>query len=217
MTMRAWFRRRDWSALAELAVLGAVLAIAALVSYTHLRDVWIAAGSPWPDLGPLLVDGLFAAAWLRMRRRRRQGDPVGVLAWLALGLALVATLAGNVAAAIVSGHTSWLSIVVAAWPALAFALVWELVTGHGRKPAALAPEVEVWWPADAADDEDERLDYAVVRDAGAESGDELLDRARVLVADGAGRPTVAKELAITDYEARRLVERVKASTNGVAV
>lgn len=130
-------RRVDLGSLLEQVVLIGVLAIAALISYTHLRDVWIAAGSPWPGFGPLLVDGLFAAAWLRMRRRRRNGEPVGWLAWGALGLALVATLAGNVAAAIVTGHTSWLSIVVAAWPALAFALVWELVTGHGRgKPPA---------------------------------------------------------------------------------
>lgn len=119
-------------ALLEQVVLVAVLSIAALISYTHLRDVWIAAGAPWPNLGPLLADGLFAAAWLRMRRRRLAGEPVGWLAWLALGLALAATLGGNLAAAWIGGHRDVLSMVVAGWPALAFALVWELVTGHGR-------------------------------------------------------------------------------------
>lgn len=192
-----YLRRLDWSAGAELAVLAAVLAIAALISYTHLREVWIASGSPWPELGPLLVDGLFASAWLRMRRRRRQGDPVGWLAWVALGLALVATLAGNLAAAWVAGHRDPLAYVVAAWPALAFALVWELVTGHGRKSPALAP-------APTAAELDEPLDEA----------DPLLSRARVLIAQGAGRPTLVKELAVTDYRARQLVEQAKGTTNG---
>ncbi len=195
-------RQVDWSALAELAVLTAVLAIAALVSYTHLRDVWIAAGSPWPNLGPLLVDGLFAAAWLRMRRRRRQGDPVGVLAWLALGLALVATLAGNVAAAIVTGHGSALSLVVAAWPAVAFALVWELVTGHQRRMPSVAPA-----PPDAPTRETETT-----------TDDELLSRARDLMP--IGRPKLAKELEISDYQARRLLETLAtdghSATNGAA-
>lgn len=125
-------RRVDWAELAEWAVLLVVLAIAALISYTHLRTVWEHAASPWPALGPLLVDGLFAAAWLRMRRRRREGQEVGALAWGALGLALAATLAGNLASAWVTGHHDPLAYVVAGWPAVAFALVWELVTGHRR-------------------------------------------------------------------------------------
>lgn len=123
--------------VAEWLVLAAVLGIAAVASYLHLRDVWRHAGAPIPDFGPLLVDGLFAAAWLRMRRRRRDDISVGGLAWFALGLALVATVAGNIAAAVIAGHTSPLAIAVAAWPALAFALVWELVTGHAR-PASRA-------------------------------------------------------------------------------
>lgn len=131
----AALRRADWSRLAEWVVLAGVLAIAALASYTHLRDVWEHTGAPWPALGPLLVDGLFAAAWLRMRRRRQQGQPVGFLAWFTLQLSLAATLAGNVTAAFVGGQQTrdlWLVVAVAAWPAVAFALVWELVTGHDR-------------------------------------------------------------------------------------
>lgn len=132
----AALRRADWARLAEWVVLAGVLAIAALISYTHLRSVWMAAHAPWPNVGPLLVDGLFAAAWLRMRRRRGRGERVGWLAWTALLLALVATLAGNVAAAFVDrAGWHWLAIIVAAWPALALALVWELATGHKRRAA----------------------------------------------------------------------------------
>lgn len=200
----SWLRRLDVGAGAERAVLAAVLAIAALISYTHLRDVWLAAGSPWPDLGPLLVDGLFAAAWLRMRRRRRQGDPVGWLAWAALGLALAATLAGNIAAAVVTGHTSWLSIVVAAWPACAFALVWELVTGHGRRPASPAPA--------------DRTDLAEVMEQEETLEQEEAEAERIwrlIEVEKLGRDQLARELRISSWAARGLIEqhrqRVEAS------
>jgi len=122
-------------------VLAGVLAIAALISYTHLRAVFVHAGSPWPDLGPLLVDGLFASAWLRMRRRRREGVPVGYLAVFAAVLSVVGTLAGNVTAAYISGHRDWLAYIVAAWPAAAFALDWELVTGHAKQAVTKATKV----------------------------------------------------------------------------
>jgi hypothetical protein len=135
---QAWaaVRRIDLSAPAEWAVLYTVLGIAALVSYTHLRYVWDTLEAPWPYLGPLTVDGLFAAAWLRMRRRRRDGVTVGPLAWVALAIAFVATLAGNTAAAFPTWlleHRDAVAPIVFAWPAAAFALVWELVTGHARR------------------------------------------------------------------------------------
>lgn len=140
MTRERWPRRAaarirhaDYESWAERAVLATVLAIAATASYLHLRAVWEDAGAPIPTFSPLLVDGLFAAAWLRMRRRRREGVAVGVLAWAALLLALAATVAGNLSAAWIAGHRTPLALVVAAWPAIAFALVWELVTGHGAK------------------------------------------------------------------------------------
>ena len=184
-------RRVDWSALAEQAVLAGILAIAALISYTHLRAVWQHAGAPWPDYGPLLVDGLFASAWLRMRRRRRQLEPVGFLAWLALLLALVATLAGNVAAAHIAGHREPLAYIVAGWPAVVLALAWELVTGHAKRVPAPASDS----PAPAS----------------------LLERARQLAAKAGkplGRPTLARELGINpnSTEARELARQL--ATNG---
>lgn len=184
----AALRRVDWSDLAERAVLTGILAIAALISYTHLRAVWQHAGAPWADLGPLLVDGLFASAWLRMRRRRREGTAVGPLAWLALYLALVATLAGNVAAAHIAGHREPLDYVVAAWPAVVLALSWELVTGHARSvPARARPDQP-----------------------------SLLDRARELIAKAGkplGRPTLARELDINPNgkEARELMAQLNGS------
>jgi len=152
---REWLNRlpdRDWSEVPEWAVLTAVLTIAALISYTHQYEVWVAARSAWPNLGPALLDGLFAAAWLRMRRRRRAGQPVGFLAWVALVLASLGTLAGNLAAPWVATHTDVgvLPYVVASIPALAFVLVWELVTGHGTRLTQRARHRDQ--PADSAAD-----------------------------------------------------------------
>lgn len=196
-------RQVDVAAGAERLVLVAVLAIAALVSYTHLRDVWTASGSPWADVGPLLVDGLFAAAWLRMRRRRREGVPVGGLAWTALALALVATLLGNLAAPWVHGREDVLAYVVAAWPALAFALVWELVTGHGRAPAGPGDEPDP--DVDEADPPARQPELVELAPGPVEVEGWEAKRDRLLD-EGAGRPTLSRELGISDYEARQLVE-----------
>lgn len=179
-------RRVDCGKLAELAVLTAVLAIAALASYIHLRAVWLHAGAPVPDLGPLLVDGLFAAAWLRMRRRRLGGDRVGGLAWLALGLALVSTLAGNVAAAWIAGHRDSLSLIVAGIPAATLALVWELVTGHGQRAVPAARQVETAGEPQAEPDAEPQP-----------------SRLEQLLRDGAGRGRLVEELGISPWEARK--------------
>jgi hypothetical protein len=215
---------RDRGQWPELAVLVTVLAIAALASYIHLREVWIHAGAPVAAIGPLTVDGLFAAAWLRMRRRRSQGDPVGFLAWLALGLALVATMAGNLSAAWIAGHRDPLSLVVAAWPAAAFAVVWELVTGHGRTDSAdsatfatavagsvakVAEPVFVPLAAvTAATRSAQVTTIATMPTADGGEGGETWEAKRArLLAEGAGRKRLAKELGVSEYEARRWVAK----------
>lgn len=208
---------RDRGQWAELAVLATVLAIAALASYIHLREVWLHAGAPVASIGPLTVDGLFAAAWLRMRRRRHQGDPVGFLAWLALGLALVATVAGNLAAAWIAGHRDPLSLVVAAWPAVAFAVVWELVTGHGRQAAAtLAAPVEtvviVPEPQPVEGPPDLRESDLETGGVGLESLEARV--ARLVDVEGLGRKRLAKELGIEEWRARQLLEEHRARQEG---
>ena len=215
---------RDRTQWPELAVLATVLAIAALASYIHLREVWLHAGAPVAAVGPLTVDGLFAAAWLRMRRRRRQGEPVGFLAWLALGLALVATVAGNLAAAWIAGHRDPLSLVVAAWPAAAFAVVWELVTGHGQtQPPAVATVAKpvaqggdqasapVFVPLAAVTTATRSAQVTTLATpppaAGGEQVETWEERRDRLIAEKAGRKRLAKELAITEYEARQLLAK----------
>lgn len=240
-------RHLDWGAVPELVVLAVVLAIAALASYIHLRAVWEHAGAPVPAIGPLTVDGLFAAAWLRMRRRRRQGEMVGVLAWLALGLALAATVAGNLAAAWIAGHRDPLSLMVAAWPALAFAVVWELATGHGRQVsthpvadvderrvaigvaidhAAVEAVADAWGvdedpqvttvsellPADAGDG---GVDVAPYGFEGTTETKEGWDAyTQHLIGLGFGRKRLARELDLTEHEARALLVAHRARQEG---
>lgn len=200
--VRRALARVPWALIPEWLVLAAVLAIAAVASYIHLRAVWIAKGAPIPDFGPLLVDGLFAAAWLRMRRRRQERVAVGWLAWAALALALVATIAGNVVAAWIAGHRDPLALVVAAWPAVAFALVWELVTGHGGGPTRTAPS---FWRRLAQ--------HWRILPQPAETWENKRDR---LLAAGVGRPTLVAELGITESAARQLLDSYR-QRNGAAV
>lgn len=198
---------RDRSQIPELAVLAIVLAIAAIASYIHLREVWAHAGAPVPDLGPLLPDGLFAAAWLRIRRRRRQGVEVGGLAWLALGLALALTLAGNVAAAWIAGHRDPLSLVVAGIPAAVFALVWELVTGHGRQAGPSLPTAGEALAGEKAEDAEPQVDTPG-EDLADEHGhlQSIEEKVAYLVDEkGYGRPRLAKALGVRDHVAKDLL------------
>lgn len=181
----------NWSAVAEWVVLATVLAIAATASYLHLREVWEHAAAPIPMLGPLLVDGLFAAAWLRMRRRRGDGVAVGWLAWAALLLALAATVAGNLSAAWISGHRDPLALVVAAWPAIAFALVWELVTGHGAKRRHSSANTATP-PGGVGGPDDEP----------AETPGQVLER---LVAEDATQKEMAAALGVSRWRVRELL------------
>jgi hypothetical protein len=67
----------------------AVTAIALVISYSHMRHLAELAGTSWPTLIPLLVDGLMAAAVLCLRRRSYWA------AWAALVVAAGGTLALN--------------------------------------------------------------------------------------------------------------------------
>lgn len=172
-------------------MLAIVLAIAATASYIHLREVWEYARAPIAPVGPIIVDGLFASAWLRMRRRRLEGMPVGWLAWAALLAALGGTVAGNLYAAWISGARDAASLTVAVSPAIAFALVFELATGHAAKPrqaaATLAtPPGEGGGTPDKPDETWEQK------------------RDRLLVA-GATQRQLCAELGLTRWQVRQLL------------
>ncbi|WP_371671474.1 DUF2637 domain-containing protein [Streptomyces sp. NBC_00289] len=113
--------------------------IAGALSFAHLHDLAAAAGQDgWKAWAyPVSVDLLLVASWRRLR-----SDGPSRLAWCWFLIALVASLGANVATAgLLDLHhvPAWLSILVAAWPALAFmggTLLAHSTTDH---PAAEVP------------------------------------------------------------------------------
>jgi hypothetical protein len=81
------------------AVVIAVAAFAAVVSYAHIYDLGRAHGQAGTAAGllPLSVDGLIAAASLVMLHAARQRQPVPALARFMLGLGVAAPVGANVA------------------------------------------------------------------------------------------------------------------------
>ncbi|WP_314409717.1 DUF2637 domain-containing protein [Streptomyces kroppenstedtii] len=93
--------------------------IAGALSFAHLHDLAAAAGQTgWKAWAyPISVDLLLVAVWRRLRTERSK------LAWFWFLVALIASLGANIATAglLDLEHVpSWLRILVAGWPALAF-------------------------------------------------------------------------------------------------
>ena len=201
---------------------GAVLlvaAVAAVVSYEHMREVAERAGEGWRAwLLPLSVDGLVIASSMALLTRRRAGLPGGRLAWCALLGGVGASLAANVAAA----EPTATARVVAAWPALAFAVAFELLLQQRRVPVVEpavddppSPDPVVGHPGGvdepAAPAGATAVERAVEVDPLGAAVAELVGAAR---AEGrpVGRRTVARELGVTEYRAGQLLART--NTNG---
>ncbi|MEU6509364.1 DUF2637 domain-containing protein [Streptomyces sp. NPDC046942] len=117
--------------------------IAGALSFAHLHDLADAAGqSGWKAWAyPVSVDLLLVAAWRRLRNARRDRS-----AWTWFVIALSASLGANIATAgLLDLHQvpSWLRILVAGWPALAFLGGTLLVHSPTTPPPApVEPEVE---------------------------------------------------------------------------
>ncbi|WP_431951173.1 DUF2637 domain-containing protein [Actinacidiphila sp. bgisy167] len=98
--------------------------IAGALSFAHLHDIAEAAGQhDWKAWAyPISVDLLLVAAWRRMRTLRAADLPARA-AWTWFVIALAASLGANVATAgllDMNAVPTWLRILVAGWPALAF-------------------------------------------------------------------------------------------------
>ena len=131
-------RKLRWAAVGTVLVLAAV---AAYMSYGHLRAVAQGQGEDAAALFPISVDGLIVAASLVLLARRRSGLPGGALPWAGLLLGVLATIAGNVA----SAEPTTVARLVAAWPPVAFALSYEylltLLRPADREDPAPAPVI----------------------------------------------------------------------------
>ncbi|MGH3679308.1 MAG: DUF2637 domain-containing protein [Natronosporangium sp.] len=110
---------------------GVVGAVAAVVSFGHLRHLALAAGESAvaAALLPISVDGLLVAAAAMMWSDSRSGLRARLSARVAFGTGCAATVAGNVASARPT-VTGWL---VAAWAPLALLLVTEMLARRGRQ------------------------------------------------------------------------------------
>jgi hypothetical protein len=120
---------------------GVVGAVAAVVSFGHLRSLALGAGeSPLAAaLLPISVDGLLVSAASVMWLDSTAGRRARLSARVAFGAGCAATVAGNVASARPT-VTGWL---VAAWAPLALLLVTEMLARRGRQtPEAEGPTLE---------------------------------------------------------------------------
>ena len=199
-----------------------------------LYEVAVAARVP-PELAwlyPLITDGLALVAYAATHRLR--GLAAGY-AWavtvLAAGLSGLAQAIYLASDPLVAGPE--LRFGVGAWPAVAAAIVAHLLyllatpTRPIRPPAPVAPRLVADIvreappkpaPSPLAANREpavqavaEPVDEPIGDPAAATDGreDELLVRARKLLADGAGRPQLRDKLGITDHKAKQLVKAVR--------
>ncbi len=113
------------------AVVLAVAAFAAVVSYSHIYDLGRAHGQSGTAarLLPLSVDGLILAAGLVLLHAARNGRQAPALARAMLWLGISATVGANVSYGLPFGP---LGAVVSAWPAVAFVGAAEMALGMVR-------------------------------------------------------------------------------------
>lgn len=177
---------------------------AAVVSFSHIRALALAAGQPplAALLYPLSVDGAVAAGMTVRWADARAGRRTSVCAWALLGLGIAASLAGNIA----SAHPTTVARLVAAWPAVALALGVEVLAGTMRtsappvvdEPAAKIPDghgVEQTVPLHAVPDPDAEA-VRTIRELDADHGSPV-PRRRIeeALGCGAGRATRLAKIA----------------------
>jgi Protein of unknown function (DUF2637) len=201
------------------ALLAVVAGAAAVLSFAALRDLALVCGftAELAWLLPVVVDAGAAAGslvWLggtvaALARRFARALALGLLA-----LSVAANALGHGLEAFRLAPPWWVVVLVSAIAPAVLGAVVHLAVLVGRPDP---------------DQADEPIDYALTREAYA---GELLDehglshpwddapalppgaedRAGELIAAGAGRRRLARELDITEYEARRLLEAARATT-----
>lgn len=90
-----------WVLVTAWVAVGVVAAVAATVSFEHMRELADRSGEGWRSfLLPLSADGLIVAGSLVMYVRSRSGEKAGFLPWLALLGGLAVSVAANVGTAL---------------------------------------------------------------------------------------------------------------------
>jgi Protein of unknown function (DUF2637) len=121
---------------ATAAVVTAVAAFAAVVSFSHIYDLGRVHGQSGTAarLLPLAVDGLILAASLVLLHEARNGRPAPALARFALWLGVGGTIAAN-------GAYGWpygpVGVVLSTWPGASFVIAVEMLMGLVRRSRAV--------------------------------------------------------------------------------
>lgn len=213
--------------IVTVGAVAVVAVIAAVVSYAHMQQLAAGAGESWRSyLLPLSVDGLVVAASMVLVGRRRASQPGGTLAWSALAGGVLASVAANMADA----GAGAVAILTAGWPAVAFAVAFELLQQQRQTgPPAAEPEV-VSSPAPVIAPTEPLSPTPAPRPAPAPvpappasvvrspvlpapvRQRSEIDRVRQLVHDGHGRQAIASELGVTAHRARQLIAAARQPT-----
>jgi hypothetical protein len=189
-----------------------VAVIAAVVSYSHMQQLADHAGEAWRSwLIPLSIDGLVVAASMVLVTARRTGVGGGVLAWGALGTGVVASLAANMADA----RAQVTAVLVAGWPAVAFAVAFELLLRQRRaeQPEATTPPPPLG-PVTVVDPSPGP--HQPVTPPVTSLADPVEERLHALMEQTGRRPgrrVLARELGISEHHARTVLERLTTPTS----
>jgi hypothetical protein len=191
------------------ALLGVVALAAAVLSFAALRDLaelcGFAPGLAW--LLPVVVDAGAAGGSLVWLTGWAPGDARRFacrLALVLLGLSVAANAVGHLLALYTPGRPPWWVVAVASGvaPAVLGALIHLGVLcqreQHADEEPALPPAPPALPPA--AEEPGDELEAP-----GDEAGEQEADRAAELIAAGVGRRKLARELQITEHEARELL------------
>lgn len=209
-----------------------VAAAAAVLSFAALRDLALICGfAPWLAwLLPVVVDAGAAAGslvWLGGWSGDSARRFARALALALLGLSVAANALGHGLAAFGIAPAWWVVVVVSAIaPAVLGAVVHlaVLVGRHGTDadtdPSDEEPEFEAttWHAEVEAAERNGQLDEHGLSRQWAHSVPVAprRDLATELIADGAGRRRLARELGISEYEARQLLDRTRTTTQPAA-
>ncbi|MGW0808917.1 DUF2637 domain-containing protein [Nonomuraea sp. NPDC002799] len=123
-----WIR---WTTTGAVLVLAA---IAAVVSFRHMRELALAHGEDVlaAALIPLAVDGTIVAASMSLLRASRHGSRGGLLPWALLIVSGLASIGANVAVA----EPTVIARLIAGWPSLALIGAYEMLMCQVRQSAA---------------------------------------------------------------------------------
>ena len=184
-------------------LLAVVAMAAAVLSFSALRDLGLACGFD-PRLAwlvPVVVDAGAAAgsvSWLS------QPSPVARVFGRRLAVVLLAaSVIGNGIAHLLEAYD-----LEAAW--------WLVVAVSALAPCVLGAVVHLVVLAVQDSTERPEMDEDATRDeVGSAEVDDAPDRAAELLAEGIGRRRLAKELGVSEYEARQLMQE-RRNGNGVA-